>query len=72
MIDWQNERETFYKKRKAENRLITIQRIIGSVLIAFTVIFCMESPEDATVMIILVPLGLYLLFTDEILLGRRE
>ncbi len=71
---WDRQRE---RRRRQRRQYFLKQRLTGVFLLVFTVLAVMATGGDATIAIITVPLGLYLLFTKEMLLvndftGKRK
>jgi hypothetical protein len=71
---WDRQRE---RRRRQRRQYFPKQRLTGVFLLVFTVLAVMATGGDATIAIITVPLGLYLLFTKEMLLvndftGKRK
>lgn len=71
---WDRQRE---RRRQQRRQYFLKQRLTGVFLLVFTVLAVMATGGDATIAIITVPLGLYLLFTKEMLLvndftGKRK
>lgn len=62
---WDRQRE---RRRRQRRQYFLKQRLTGVFLLVFTVLAVMATGGDATIAIITVPLGLYLLFTKEMLL----
>ena len=62
---WDMQRE---RRRRQRRQYFLKQRLTGVFLLAFTVLAVMVTDGDATIAIITVPLGLYLVFTKEMLL----
>ena len=71
---WDRQRE---RRRQQRRQYFLKQRLTGIFLLLFTILAVMPTGGDATIAIITVPLGLYLLFTKEMLLvndftGKRK
>lgn len=62
---WDRQRE---RRRRQRRQYFLKQRLTGVFILVFTVLAVMATGGDATIAIITVPLGLYLLFTKEMLL----
>ena len=62
---WDMQRE---RRRRQRRQYFLKQRLTGVFLLAFTVLAVMVTDGDATIAIITVPLGLYLVFTKEMIL----
>ena len=62
---WDRKRE---RRRRQRRQYFLKQRLTGVFILVFTVLAVMATGGDATIAIITVPLGLYLLFTKEMLL----
>ncbi len=62
---WDRQRE---RRRRQRRQYFLKQRLTGVFLLAFTVLAVMVTDGDATIAIITVPLGLYLVFTKEMIL----
>lgn len=71
---WDRQRE---RRRRQRRQYFLKQRLTGVFLLMFTALAVMATGGDATIAIITVPMGLYLLFTKEMLLvndftGKRK
>ena len=62
---WDRQRE---RRRRQRRQYFLKQRLTGVFLLVFTALAVMATGGDATIAIITVPLGLYLVFTKEMLL----
>lgn len=62
---WDRQRE---RRRRQRRQYFLKKRLTGVFLLVFTVLAVMATGGDATIAIITVPLGLYLVFTKEMLL----
>ena len=64
---WDRQRE---RRRRQRRQYFLKQRLTGIFLLLFTILAVMLTGGDATIAIITVPLGLYLVFTKEMLLAN--
>lgn len=64
---WDRKRE---RRRRQRRQYFLKQRLTGVFLLVFTALAVMATGGDATIAIITVPLGLYLVFTKEMLLAN--
>ena len=62
---WDRQRE---RRRRQRRQYFLKQRLTGVFLLVFTALAVMATGGDATIAIITVPLGLYLVFTKEMIL----
>lgn len=62
---WDRQRE---RRRRQRRQYFIKQRLTGVFLLVFTVLAVMVTGGDATIAIITVPLGLYLVFTKEMVI----
>ena len=58
------------RRRQQRRQYFLKQRLTGIFLLLFTILAVMLTGGDATIAIITVPLGLYLVFTKEMLLAN--
>lgn len=59
------------RRRQYRRRYFLKQRLIGIALLAFTILAVKLLDGDATIALITVPLGLYLIFTGEIVIAAE-
>ena len=62
---WDRQRE---RRRRQRRQYFLKQRLTGVFLLVFTALAVMATGGDATIAIITVPLGLYLVFTKEMVI----
>ena len=62
---WDRQRE---RRRRQRRQYFLKQRLTGIFLLLFTILAVMLTGGDATIAIITVPLGLYLVFTKEMVI----
>lgn len=69
--DWEREYHKRSQKAKEERKQALTQRIMGLALIICSVILCVAFSEDATPILFLFPLGVYLLITKNEIIGGK-
>lgn len=56
------------RRRQQRRKYFLKQRLVGIFLLVLTILVVMQTGGDATIAIITVPLGLYLVFTKEMVI----
>lgn len=68
MKRWRQSNWREHRRQQNRRRSFLKQRLIGIALLAFTILAVKLLDGDATIALITVPLGLYLIFTGEIVI----